>query len=138
MTILNSYRLLSSVIMATLLSGCATTYNPLVFVDKNELGIAMKGGATGADAGLTLGYNSASVAVVPTESTTGTDIRNGQDALSVFASFGTRGSISNREIKVTRIFATGVAAIKAAEKVSDIPVTTKAAVANQTSQLVEE
>jgi len=107
------------------IGGCATNSGqPLVFVQAQTVGITANAGGPQATPELTVGFRDLDVAVVPTESSTGTPVRSvlpGQggrfsDALSVLGQFSvgaTAGTGPNATLG--KFFATGTAASKLAE-----------------------
>ena len=114
-------------LLAVMPLGACTTADqpmPLVFGRTQSLGIAVQGSAADQGASLTLGFNDRNIAVVPTTTMQGSNIRsistdkNGEpfeDSLSVLGQFEANGNARNVEASLGTFFSTGLAARKLSE-----------------------
>jgi hypothetical protein len=119
-------KLLIGCLAALPLAACTTADQPmpLVFGRTQTLGIGIQGSAADQGANLTLGFNDRNIAVVPTTTMQGGNIRsistdkNGEpfeDSLSVLGQFEANGNAKNVEASLGTFFSTGLAARKLAE-----------------------
>ena len=108
------------------LAGCTTADQPmpLVFGRTQTYGMGIQGSAADQGASLTLGFNDRNIAVVPTTTMEGGNIRsistdkNGQpfeDSLSVLGQFEASGNAKDVAASLGTFFSTGLAARKLAE-----------------------
>jgi hypothetical protein len=116
-------------IAALSLASCTTADQPmpLVFARTQTVGVSIAGTVPDQGAHLTLGYSDRNLAVVPTTTNQGGEIRstateNNQpfnDALSVLGQFAINAKASNVETSLGTFFSTGLAARNLAEGFRD-------------------
>jgi hypothetical protein len=116
-------------IAALSLTSCTTADQPtpLVFARTQTVGVSIAGTVPDQGAHLTLGYSDRNLAIVPTTTNQGAEIRstateNNQpfnDALSVLGQFAINAKASNVETSLGTFFSTGLAARNLAEGFRD-------------------
>jgi hypothetical protein len=124
---MNRIKIIAMAGLASLpLAGCATgdQPTPMVFGRTQSVGIGVQGSAVDAGGSVTLGFNDRNIAIVPTTTMQGGNIRsistgpNGapfEDSLSVLGQFEASGSAKDVGASLGTFFSTGLAARHLAE-----------------------
>ena len=124
-------RLVTGAALTALTLGACTTADqpmPLVFGRTQSIGIGVQGSAADQGASITLGFNDRNIAVVPTTTMAGNNIRSiatgeddlpFEDSLSVLGQFEANAKATDVGVSLGTFFSTGMAARNLAEGFAD-------------------